>query len=197
MLVKCIKVHKKHDKEAMPEELIVSQATTWVGEFYKQSPSPDWRALPWGYNQGAKCRRILGQAHYSEKPGGGKRIFSLGLSDRKQRVLEMSLVVIRGVATKSLDAMWRNLMLFVKVLREFGVIQGARQIVFRFPNAPTLCKREACSPCLYSWAPASLKAALGLLPSLEMRQLHLDCAVQDLGSDFIGTMISGVCAHFS
>lgn len=34
MLIKCIKVHKKHDKEAMPEELIVSQATMRVEEFY-------------------------------------------------------------------------------------------------------------------------------------------------------------------
>lgn len=156
---------------------MVSQATMWVEEFCKQSPSPDWRALLWGYNQGVKCRKILGQAHYLEKPGGGKRIFSLGLSDKKQGILEMSLVVIRGVATKSLDAMWRNLMLFIKVLREFWVIQGARQIVFRFPNAPTLCKRESYSLCLYSWAPASLKAALDLPPSLEVRQLHLDSAL--------------------
>lgn len=34
MFVECIKVHKKHDKEAMPEELIVLQATMWVEEFY-------------------------------------------------------------------------------------------------------------------------------------------------------------------
>ena len=33
MFVECIKVHKKHDKEAMPEELIVSQATMRVEEF--------------------------------------------------------------------------------------------------------------------------------------------------------------------
>ena len=161
----------------MPKELIVSQATVWVEEFCKQSPSPDWRALLWGYNQRAKCRKILGQAHYLEKPGGGKRTFSLGLSDRKQGILEMSLVVIRGVAMKSLNAMWRNLMLFAKVLREFGVIQGARPIVFRFPNAPTLCKRESYSLCLYSWGPASLKAVMGLPPSLEVRQLHLDSAL--------------------
>lgn len=161
----------------MPKELIVSQATTWVEEFCKQSPSPDWRALLWGYNQRAKCRKILGQAHYLEKPGGGKRTFSLGLSDRKQGILEMSLVVIRGVAMKSLNAMWRNLMLFAKVLREFGVTQGARPIVFRFPNAPTLCKRESYSLWLYSWGPASLKAVMGLPPSLEVRQLHLDSAL--------------------
>lgn len=35
------------------------------------------------------------QAYPVENPGGGKRMVSLGLNHRNQRVLEMSLVVIR------------------------------------------------------------------------------------------------------
>lgn len=35
------------------------------------------------------------QAHPVENPGGGKRMVSLGLSHRNQRLLEMRLVVIR------------------------------------------------------------------------------------------------------
>ena len=80
-------------------------------------------------------------------------------------------------------------MLFVNVLRVWSH-SGSKTNSFWISKCPTLCKRESCSLCLYCWAPASLEAALGLPPSLGVRQLHLDCALQDLGSDFIGTMIS-------
>lgn len=63
-------------------------------KFWEQPPYPDGRAvLDVITEQVQKDSRK--QAHPVENPGGSKGMVSLGLNQRNQRVLGMSLVVIR------------------------------------------------------------------------------------------------------
>lgn len=67
-------------------------------------------------------------------------------------------------------------MIFIEVLRELGVIQGARKIGCRCP-VPSHCARQTPIHCLLSWTLELLRVTLGLPPGLEMKQqVHLGCA---------------------
>lgn len=74
-------------------------------EFWEHPSYPDGRAVLEDVITEQVQKDSRKQAHPVKTPRGGKRMVSLGLNHRNQQVLEMSLVVIRGVARRSLNTM--------------------------------------------------------------------------------------------
>lgn len=95
------------------------------------------------------------------------------------------------MATRSLVATWNNLMIFIyyESLENWKSFREQKKIGLKFPNTSTLCKTESYSLCLYSWALASLRV-LGFPPWLKIKQqVCLGCALSELVSDFLRTII--------